>query len=155
MRVVLILAAAALAGCATADAPATSWGKAGVGMDAFLADAAYCANSTAGVRGERVLLVQGPAGITTSVDKNNSEASNQSLDAMLGQAEAVRRAQIQADRRARQQAHDQCLAEKGYREFHLTRAQRAHVASLPEGSPERAAYLHQLGADPAVIAQGT
>lgn len=61
-------------------------------------------------------------------------------------------AQEVALRRARERALRACLTERGYREFRLTEEQRAHLRTLPEGSDERRAYLHQLGSDSAVLA---
>ena len=41
--------------------------------------------------------------------------------------------------------------ERGYTEFALTPEQRAHLATLPQGSDERREYLYKLGTDPEVL----
>lgn len=56
-----------------------------------------------------------------------------------------------AVQKARTQALKNCLAERGYTEFNLSAEQKAKLATLPQGSDERRAYLHQLGTDPAVL----
>jgi hypothetical protein len=141
MKIVIgLLAALALAGCASvAAAPdAASWGKADVTLAEYLTDAAHCAAAAAGVRAEPEALVQ-------------SAQRSDPHEAMLEQANRSNDAQIRADARARQGAHDQCLRQRGYTQFRLTPAQIEALRALPEGSEARRDYLHRLGADAAVI----
>ena len=154
MRLVL-LTTVILAGCATAvmDAPATSWGKANVTMGQFLTDAAACAAEAGGVRARPEVLVQSRmTGAPSNTGTNAVDAAQASNDALMAAANDQRNAQIHADTRARQAAHDQCLRNRGYTQFRLTAEQRRQAAALPDGSEERRAYLHRLGADPAVLA---
>ena len=48
-----------------------------------------------------------------------------------------------------------CLAERGYRQFRLTEAQRDQLRQFKKGTPERFAYLHALSSNPAVLAEQT
>ena len=149
----MVVAGVLLAGCATAvsDAPTTSWGKAGVPMMTFLADAAYCAQAASTVRAEHQVLIQSRQTGGGSATPGSAEAAQASNDAMLAAANDQRAAQTHADARARQLAHNQCLRDRGYTEFRLTAEQRAHIDSLPPDSAERRDYLHQLSADANVL----
>ncbi|MCW3845702.1 hypothetical protein OF829_00510 [Sphingomonas sp. LB-2] len=48
-------------------------------------------------------------------------------------------------------AVNQCLAERGYTRFRLTREQRSRLGHLRYGTPERHAYLFSLASDPHVL----
>jgi hypothetical protein len=50
-------------------------------------------------------------------------------------------------KQAKMDALRSCLVGRGYREFDLTPEQRAELAKLPAGSPERRDYLYKLGSD--------
>jgi hypothetical protein len=149
----LTVSCALLAACA-AQAGETSWGKANVTLGQYLTDAATCANAAAGVRSDPEVLVQGRgAGVGSGgAAPGSAESAEASQDSLLAQANSQGDAQLRADRRARQNAQDQCLIELGYTAFRLTPEQNAHLKTLPEGSRERRDYLHQLAADPAVLA---
>ncbi len=151
-----IFSAAALAACAVSsglnsDAPSTSWGKAGVSMDAYLSDASACATMAASVHAPPEALVQSHMTGTPSGTPGSPDAIQQSNDALLGAANEQRDAQVRADQHARLQAENQCLRDRGYSQFRLTADQREHAQTLPAGSLERATYLHQLAADAAVL----
>ncbi len=152
MRAVVV-AGLVLAGCATAmsDAPATSWGKVGISMTDFLADAAFCAQASADVRAQREVLIQSRQTGGGSATPGSSEAAQASNDALLAAANDQRNAQVHADARARQAAHDQCLRDRGYTQFRLTAEQRTHLDAFPADSQERRNYLYQLGRDPSVL----
>ena len=66
-------------------------------------------------------------------------------------AATQQQAQEVAANKARAQRLKSCLVERGYTEFALTSEQRAHLATLPEGSDERREFLFKLGTDPAVL----
>jgi len=168
----LTIGGAMLAACASvgsgAGAP-TSWGKAGVTLVQYWTDSSECAlvgsTATPDANGSTVDLsgsgsdrtnpggaanasarpTHQPSGIEATTDLNNTLM-------------AAHYNEMQRDRsatRARQQAVETCLRERGYRPFRLTSEQGARLAELPEGSNERRAYLYQLGSDPAVLsAQG-
>ena len=144
-----------LAGCAstavTSSAPTTSWGKANVSMDDYLNDANYCAASAASVRAPPQVLIQSRMTGGGSATPGTAEAAQASNDALLAAANDHLTAQIHADNRARLDAENQCLRDHGYTQFRYTDEQRHHIDALAAGSPERARYMHQLAADPAVV----
>ncbi len=150
----MVLTGLLLAGCAStlSDAPVTSWGKAEVPMSQFLADASHCMEATAAVRAPTEVLVQSRiGGVPSSAMSDDVDTAPHSWDALMDAAEARRNAQAHADLRARQAAHNECLRDRGYTQFRLTEAQRRHFDALPSESLERRVYLHQLGADHAVL----
>lgn len=147
----MVLAACAVSSGLNSDAPSTSWGKGGVSMDAYLNDAAACASMAATVHAPPESLVQSRVTSTPGGTPGSAAAAQASNDALLAAANEQRDAQIRADQHARLQAENQCLRDRGYSQFRLTAEQRAHAETLPAGSLERANYLHQLAADPAVL----
>lgn len=180
-KVLPALAVLALAaGCASTSGPATSWGKPGVSMVDYRIDSGQCAiiaassnplvdgDGAGGLRGSNqqgVVNRGGDAAVASGANNSGDSGTptptsgnfyrDAPPDDMVQRAANQQRAQELALRRARDQALENCLVERGYREFRLTEAQRAHLATLPEGSEERRVYLHGLGADPAVLeAQG-
>jgi hypothetical protein len=70
---------------------------------------------------------------------------------IVQRAATQQRTRDMAIQRARVTALKTCLIDRGYQEFQLTAEQRAHLATLPQGSDERRDYLYKLGTDPAVI----
>jgi len=148
----------------------TSWGKPGVSMTDYRLDSAQCiiegsgggptqgadastsksgdSNQTSDTSGSRG-GTNGPGGIAPGGAIVYSGSANPE-DA--NQAAIQQRAQELSAKRAQKMVMEQCLASRGYRQFRLTPEQAAHLATLPEGSAERRAYLHSIGSDPAVIA---
>ena len=167
-------------GCATTAAQQTSWGKAGVSMTDYRIDAGQC--QVIALQGDSVVDSRGIAGgiagqnqqapvgggAEAAVASGGGGASAGAAtplggsvyrdtvpDDMVVRAANQVRAQELAQRRLVAQRLRSCLSSRGYREFRLTEEQRAHLATLPEASDERRAYLHRLGADSAVLeAQG-
>ncbi|MEP9400739.1 hypothetical protein [Sphingomonas sp. VNH70] len=177
MRAGLAVVALCVAGTAiAADPPRSSWGRAGVGLEQYRADAIEC----------------GRAGVATDVSQMKAVktliTASRQLDTVLGTqttggaapppspgaggmlevdpatlntAQQVSRITDGANPRARfrevrtalQSTTDQCLTAKGYVRFNLTRDQRAHLDALKHGTPERHAYLHSLASDPDVLAR--
>lgn len=164
-----LLAIAALSACAT-PAAMTSWGKPGVSMTDYRVDSAQCIIEGAG---------GGPtqstdASTSKSTDSNQTSNTSESRGGTNGpggvtsggaivysgsanpedanQAAIQQRAQELSAKRAQKMGMERCLVSRGYRQFRLTPEQAAHLATLPEGSAERRAYLHSIGSDPAVIA---
>lgn len=172
MRITTALLALALSACAT-PAGMTSWGKPGVSMTDYRLDSAQCiieasgggptqgadasaskpgdpnqTSDTSGSRGG----TNGPGGVAPGGAIVYSGSANPD-DA--NQAAIQQRSQELSAKRAQKMVMERCLSSRGYRQFRLTSEQAAHLASLPEGSAERRAYLHSIGSDPAVIrAQG-
>lgn len=75
---------------------------------------------------------------------------NTDLDAVSRAANQQQAQEVEANR-ARVARLKSCLAERGYSEFSLTPEQRAHLATLPEGSTERREFLYKLGTDANVL----
>jgi hypothetical protein len=144
-----------------------SWGKAGVPLDQYRADAVECGHRAAAVD----LAGSDPAkalALATRIVENNPNAAaltlpdgtGASVDVM-GAAGAAPGA-LQAIDPARQIAKagdlieaalEQCLSRRGYSKFKLTCAQRKRLAKLAPGSDQRHAYLHSLASDPEVLAR--
>ncbi len=70
---------------------------------------------------------------------------------VVSRAATQQQAREVAVAKARTQALKNCLVDRGYTEFDLTPEQRAKLATLPEGSPERRDYLYKLGTDASVL----
>lgn len=168
MRITTALIALALTACAT-PAGMTSWGKPGVSMADYRLDSGQCIIEASGGP------TQGAdASTSKSGDPNQTGNSSESRGGTNGpggvssggaivysgsaspedanQAAIQQRSQELSAKRAQKLGLERCLASRGYRQFKLTPEQAAHLASLPEGSAERRAYLHSIGSDPAVIA---
>jgi hypothetical protein len=167
------LAACGLAACATTNAPVTSWGKEGVSMLDYQADGIYCAaatensqggngsNSAGGINGSNSsqpatpTVATGPgtggaSGAATPIGGGGMYREGASDD-FVNRA-AMQQRQVEMQRlKARQAAMSSCLVNRGYVEFKLTEQQRQHLATLPEGSAERRAYLYKLGTDPTIL----
>ena len=165
-----LIAIAALSACAT-PAAMTSWGKPGVTMTDYRLDSAQCiieasgggptqgadasksgdpsqTSNTTESRGG----TNGPGGVASGGAIVYSGSANPE-DA--NQAAIQQRTQEMSAKRAQKLGMERCLASRGYKQFKLTPEQAAKLASLPEGSAERRAYLHSIGSDPEVIrAQG-
>jgi hypothetical protein len=180
MRILIALAAtAALATAApAANAPQTSWGKAGVSFDDYRSDANFCVRQAAAtdltgtepanalVLASRRMATGQTSDYTPTVGGANStgpSTTNSGFDPMI---EAANRAQqermaARADLRIRQARDimqrrlDHCLAGRGYHRFRLTDDQRRRLRRFPERAAERQTYLHSLASDPQILtAQG-
>jgi hypothetical protein len=178
MKTYLLLALGAplLAACATTG-PTTSWGKQGVSMEDYRLDGALCAalaagkkpddnaaNSAGGIHGKNsstpgtptVSTGQGagqPSGAAFPTGGGGAYRDSASPD-FAQRAAMQQRTQEMAVQRAKMDALKSCLSERGYTEFRLTPAQRKELATLPEGSDVRRAYLHKLATDPEVLKNG-
>ena len=179
MRILIALAAtAALAGAAVAaNAPQTSWGKAGVSFDDYRADATAClrvaaATDLTGTEPANALVLASrrmATGQTNDYTPSIGGASATSspvtggFDPMIEAANRMQQERMAArpDLRLRQ-AHDimqrrldHCLEGRGYHRFRLTDEQRHRLRSFSETGLARQAYLHSLASDPHILqAQG-
>ncbi|MEJ0061471.1 MAG: hypothetical protein WDM79_18760 [Terricaulis sp.] len=159
MRLLVMgIAAAALAACATAEAPAgpvLSWGKPNVTLERYWLDSAEC--TLRGAQAERNLPTA-----TMSMDRQGgpigmenrdiaSDESTISLNDSIFRARQNEMRQLREDENGRQDIVNQCLTERDYRPYRLTADQAARLATLRDGSTQRRRYLHQLGSDPAVL----
>lgn len=139
---ILVLGTCAVfvSGAAFAATSSTSWGKVDVSFTQYRADSQACAE-----QGLDTALQQ-HAGNWQSQGIQNSPEDY--LRTFQSRALEKRHAQITEG----QSALDDCLIRLGYRKFHLTDAQRAHLNTLAAGSDARQKYLYSLASDPAVLA---
>lgn len=177
MRILIAMAAAAgLASAAQgANAPQTSWGKAGVSFDDYRGDATICLREAAGIdltgtEPANALVLASrrmAAGQTNDYSSSISGGGYKSPTPVTGGLDPVIEAanRMQQERMAARpelrirQAHDimqrrleHCLAGRGYHRFRLTDDQRRRLRHLPERASERQTYLHSLASDPQVLA---
>jgi hypothetical protein len=125
-----------------------SWGKAGVSLQDYRADAIACGRLAAALD----LRNTGPARslvIASRLLDNASDAESASLAMWIASPERsfAKAGDIM------KAALDHCLIEKGYRQFRLTDTQRKRLSRLPNGSVERHAYLHSLASNPVILAR--
>ena len=177
MRILIALAAAATLGSAAfaANAPQTSWGKAGVSFEDYRSDATFCVREAAatdltGTEPANALVLASrrmAAGETNDYTPSIGGASSTSpspttggFDPMIEAANRMQQERIAArpDLRIRQAREimqrrlDHCLAGRGYHRFRLTDDQRRRLRHYPERAAERQTYLHSLASDPRVLA---
>jgi hypothetical protein len=147
---------------------AKSWGKAGVSLARYRADAIACGERAAGTD----LAGTDPARalvVASRMIDNNAQytpgavndplagpsAAAGALDSAGSTPDAVRmidpQRQVAKAGDILHSALDRCLAARGYREFRLTRDQQRRLRKLPLGSDARHAYLHSLASDPEIL----
>jgi hypothetical protein len=147
-----------------------SWGKAGVSLAQYRADAIACGEHAAdtdlaGTDPARALVIasrmidnnaQYIPGAVVDPQAGPSAAAG-ALDSAGTTPNAIRmidpQRQVAKAGDILHTALDRCLAARGYREFRLTRDQRRRLAHLPLGSDARHSYLHSLASDPDVLAR--
>jgi hypothetical protein len=151
-----------------------SWGKAGVSLDQYRADAIACghlaaATDLAGTAPAKALVVasrmidnqfdssQPSAGAAPAGTPTGGTAAAGALDGAGASPDVFR--MIGPERQVAKAADilhaalDRCLAGRGYREFRLTSEQRHRLSKLPLGSDARRSYLHSLASDPEILAR--
>jgi len=177
----ILLAASAIfcvSACSTSSGPATAWGKEGVSMLDYRTDGGQCAvyaatatpdfngaNTAGGVSGQNSQtpaasgLPNVPVGQGAGPNPGAAVPTSGGVYRESASPDFVQRAATQqqqremAIQRARTQMLKSCLTERGYKEFELTAEQRAHLATLPQGSDQRREYLYKLATDPQVLAK--
>jgi hypothetical protein len=175
----VICIAAGLATAAGARAPSravlqqTSWGKAGVSLADYRADAADCAREAVNLDISNTAAAKHMVAASRAIDTAYSGAWmyapaaggvgmwSGGVGIWSGVGHDVQQV-IHAYRVDQQFAEiadlqyrtlDTCLAGRGYHRFRLTADQEARLHRLREGSAERRAYLHSLGSDPEVLSR--
>jgi hypothetical protein len=179
-----IIAIAGLAGAAGAQAPSramlhhTSWGKAGVSLDDYRADAQACAREAVNLDISNTDAAKALVTASRAIDTAYSSAwmyapaSSVSFPGpqpssggggVWGGAIGHDVQQIEHRYRVDEQfadiaglqyrTLDTCLTARGYHQFRLTAEQEARLAHLRHGSDERRFYLHSLGSDPEVLSR--
>lgn len=123
-----------------------SWGKVGVSLADYRADAVACGRQAASLD----LAGTGPA--RSFVNASRILENGPDYDtwvAALQIASPERNMEKAGD--LMQAALERCLRERGYHKFRLTAEQRHRLSKLPIGSDQRHAYLHSLAADTDVL----
>jgi len=147
----LILGASSSSSAAAKDQ--FSWGKAGVSLLQYRADAIECGRLGAShdIRdaeptarflryfNAQQQVLNGPPGQTTG--------DYQSIQRLYRPQQRV--ADVQA---MLVSITEQCLSDRGYRRFRLTKDQARALNRLPKGSRSRHLYLHSLASDQAILA---
>jgi hypothetical protein len=178
MRFSIIIASAALLGATIVAGPAAarlvspglgiSWGKPGVSLAQYRADAIQCGYRAAGtdlagtdpanalVLGSRRMendpgvnpsaVVDPTAGPSAAADAAQSAGSTPSVMRLVRPEQQFAKAGDILEA-----ALESCLREHGYHKFKLTSEQRHRLSKLPPGSDARHAYLHSLASNPDVL----
>jgi hypothetical protein len=170
MLISLPAAAAAAVSPSAAKTYRTSWGKPGVSLAQYRADAVTCGQHASGMD----LAGTGPAralalasrrmeaepNATPMAVQDPRQAPGAAMDPLAMAGAAPSAMQMAGPERQIAKAGDmmkveleRCLASLGYREFRLTADQRRKLSKLPVGSVARHAFLHQLASDPDVLAR--
>jgi hypothetical protein len=139
---------------ASASAPHTSWGHAGVSIAQYRADAVQC-----GRLGANADIASEPATKAFAAAERFAERNltMQLSDTELATEQALMVRRLRPEKRLSEvqvvmlNTTEQCLTRLGYRQFTLTREQNRRLGRLRVGTPERHAYLHALASDPAVL----
>jgi hypothetical protein len=145
-----------------------SWGKAGVSLAQYRADAIQCGQNAAAtdlantdpakalVVGSRMIandpngnmpsVVDPMAGPSAAPDVVGNSGSSASVNQMIAPDRQIAKAGDILE-----STLERCLRQKGYSKFKLTSEQRHRLSKLPIGSDARHAYLHSLASDPKVL----
>jgi hypothetical protein len=178
MRVVAIASIILATTAAPADARAvspsaaktyrSSWGKAGVSLADYRADAIACGEEASAMdlagsdparalaAASRLMDSEPNAGPAPVVDSTQPPGAAIDSLALAGAAPSAQQ-MVGPDRQIAKAGDlmkaslERCLTRSGYHEFKLTGEQRKTLAKLPVGSDARHAYLHRLASDPDVL----
>jgi hypothetical protein len=178
MRFSIVIASAATFCATIAAGPAAarlvspglgiSWGKPGVSLAQYRADAIQCGQRAAGtdlagtdpakalVVGSRLMendpsvgpgaVVDPTAGPSAAADAVAGAGSSPGVMRMIGPERQFAKAGDILEN-----ALERCLREHGYSKFKLTSGQRHRLSKLPVGSDARHAYLHSLASNPDIL----
>lgn len=145
-----------------AEKPVLSWGKSGVTLEAYRADAVAC-----GRQGYYLDISNTEAAKVfkdASQQLENNEARLSTVGGDVDRAMQVANDSSRIVERTRpaermkqvrtllQDTVADCLKARGYTQFALTQDQQHYLRTLKLGSPERHAYLHSLASNPTVLA---
>lgn len=152
----LVFGSLAAAIPASAHAAPLSWGRAGVSLGQYRADAVECGRLGANADMSKDPATQAIVAAEQFTERNLN-APIIGSDTALEQALMARRLRPAKKLAEAQSAMltetETCLTRLGYHRFMLTREQSRRLGHLRLGTPERHAYLHALASDPAVLAK--
>ena len=141
---VLLASAALAAGLAASPAAARdSWGKPNVGFAEYRIDADECSNSAFDTN-----LWMGPI---YDVIRHAMPLQGDIYQLAWSQQVLVHGVTVTVADQL-QDSVDRCLIDRGYQRFRLTAAQDRQLSRYRRGTMERAHFLHNLAADPSVMA---
>ncbi|HEX5182979.1 MAG TPA: hypothetical protein VFW19_07485 [Allosphingosinicella sp.] len=166
--VTLALAAGPAAARLVSPGAGISWGKAGITLAEYRADAIQCGTNAAAtdlantdpakalVIGSRLIdndpnatpaaVVDPMAGPSAAPGALDNAGSTPGVIHMIAPDRQIAKAGDILESKL-----EQCLKDKGYRKFRLTSEQKHRLAKLPLGSDARHAYLYSLASDPQVL----
>jgi hypothetical protein len=176
-RLVIALFVTAATPALAAPAPVESWGKAGISLNQYRADAVECGragyyldisrteDAKAFVRASKQLELLPTAGLASTTTTTTTSASAIGDGTNDATAQAIGFAGTQQhiidNVRPKERMHDleqllqatvdRCLAGRGYSKFRLTDDQRRQLRRLKLGSEQRHTFLYQLASSPAVL----
>ncbi|MXO60209.1 hypothetical protein GRI89_11730 [Altererythrobacter salegens] len=124
----------------------TSWGKAGVSLEQYWIDSSTCGHEAAATDLSDSKPAKALIYASRILDNTNDAVA-------IGSVQQLVSPEIQWNRAATllKDALEMCLADRGYRQFRLTREQARHLNMFDKGSIERRKYLHSLASDPMVL----
>ena len=125
-----------------------SWGKPGVTLADYRADAVTCGRQAAALD----VADSSPAKAFVLASRLIDNAPDLERVGVAMQIASPERNFLKVGDML-QAALERCLTARGYHKFKLTSAQRHRLARLAPGSDERHAYLHSLASDPEVLAR--
>ncbi len=146
------------------ERPMLSWGKPGVTLDAYRADAVACGREGYYLDVSNTAAAKVFKQASSQLENNEANLAATAMTGDLDRAmqvandssrivERTRPAQrIKEVRTLLEDTVSSCLRARGYTRFQLTPAQQRYVRALKLGSPARHAYLHGLASNPAVLA---
>lgn len=148
------------------DLRTTSWGKPGVSLEDYRADAIACATDAVNLDitqtavGQRLVTQQKAMAQLSQELWMWAPARNSAYRGGYTPASAIIRAHIPGEpvtfddiSGVQYGALDRCLIGKGYQQFKLTAGQAETLRHLKHGSDARRSYLHSLASDPQVMKQ--
>ena len=155
----IAILAAGLAAVSASAAPRPgdlSWGKPGVSLEEYAIDGALCAYRAASHDVSDTQAARRLVAATRRLELLESQWGSPSFGELWIDhrriVEGVRPERLFEQVAGLQQLLlDECLTERGYRQFRLTAEQKRHLRRLERGSNERRAYLHSLGSDPQIL----
>ena len=146
--------------------PVDSWGRASVDLETYRKDSLECGLQGYFADVSQTTQAKAFVGATRqmqSVDNTNfvspGASAVEAASAFVSQAQQYERIRhgIRPEQRMLELKQGmtalvgECLRRRGYVKFRLTDEQSAALAKFHKGSDERRLYLHDLGADPAVL----